>query len=79
MKYNDKSVLESYHVASAYQLTQKEELNIFANLSKENYKKMRDSIIGMVLSTDMAFHFADITKCKARLVARNWFDFLSFL
>jgi hypothetical protein len=40
-------------------------------LSKEAFKKMRDSVVGMVLSTDMAFHIADISKLRGRLVARN--------
>lgn len=71
LRYNDKSILESYHIASAYQLSQKEEYNIFGELSRENFKLIRDSIVGMVLSTDMSFHFADITKCKARLSARK--------
>jgi hypothetical protein len=46
-------------------------LNIFATLTRENYKKVRESIIGMVLATDMAGHFAEIAKLKSRLGARN--------
>lgn len=44
--------------------------NIFVALSKDNYKKMRESIVGIVLSTDMAGHFAEIAKLKSRLGAR---------
>ena len=42
-------------------------LNIFAALSRENLKKIRESIIGMVLATDMAGHFTEINKLKSRL------------
>lgn len=44
--------------------------NIFASVSKDNYRKMRESIIGIVLATDMAGHFAEIAKLKSRLGAR---------
>ena len=47
------------------------DVNIFATLSKENFKKMRESIIGIVLATDMAGHFAEIAKLKSRLGART--------
>lgn len=46
------------------------ELNISAGLTKENFKKMRESIIGMVLATDMSGHFAEIAKFKTRLGSR---------
>lgn len=36
-------------------------------VSKENFKKMRESIIGIVLATDMAGHFSEIAKMNARL------------
>ena len=56
--YNDKAVLENYHVSASFKLMNSDlSLNIFAGLSKENYKKMRESIVGIVLSTDMAGHF----------------------
>ena len=38
-----------------------------SKLSKENFKKMRESIIGIVLATDMAGHFTEISKAKGRL------------
>ena len=46
-------------------------MNIFASLSKENYKRIRESVIGMVLATDMSNHFSDIAKLKSRLGART--------
>ena len=32
LRYNDRSVLEHYHIASAFEIMQKKDMNIFANL-----------------------------------------------
>lgn len=72
--YNDKSVLEAYHVSSSFKLMHSNpQFDIMGSLSRDNYKKMRESIIGIVLATDMAGHFAEISKLKARLGSRNAF------
>lgn len=36
--YNDRSVLENHHVSAAYRLMQEEEMNILANLSKDDWR-----------------------------------------
>jgi hypothetical protein len=59
IKYNDKSVLESHHVAATFAKIQIPELNIFETFSREDYVEIRKQIINMVLSTDMARHFTD--------------------
>lgn len=41
--------------------------NIFENFAKDDFKSIREKIITMVLSTDMATHFADLAKLKGRL------------
>lgn len=38
LRYNDRSVLENYHVASAFELMLKKDQNIFGNLEFEEYK-----------------------------------------
>ena len=38
LRYNDRSVLENYHVASAFELMLKKDQNIFANLEFEEHK-----------------------------------------
>uniref|UniRef100_A0A0K0DHH4 3',5'-cyclic-nucleotide phosphodiesterase n=1 Tax=Angiostrongylus cantonensis TaxID=6313 RepID=A0A0K0DHH4_ANGCA len=57
--YNDHSVLENHHVALAFQLTlqQNSNVNIFGNLSREEFTSMRHSIVEMVLATDISRHF----------------------
>lgn len=55
--YNDKAILESYHVSEAYKLIQKDkDCNLFKNLTTAEKAYMRKRIIGCVLSTDMAAH-----------------------
>ncbi|XP_014810188.1 PREDICTED: calcium/calmodulin-dependent 3',5'-cyclic nucleotide phosphodiesterase 1A isoform X1 [Calidris pugnax] len=58
--YNDRSVLENHHVSAAYRLMQEEEMNILANLTKDDWRELRSLVIEMVLSTDMSGHFQQI-------------------
>ncbi|XP_038645164.1 calcium/calmodulin-dependent 3',5'-cyclic nucleotide phosphodiesterase 1A isoform X2 [Scyliorhinus canicula] len=65
--YNDRSVLENYHVSAAYRLMQEEEMNIMCNLSKDDWRELRSLVIEMVLSTDMSCHFQQIKTMKNML------------
>lgn len=38
MMYNDRSVLENYHISEAFKVMRKEESNIVVNLSREEYR-----------------------------------------
>jgi len=61
--YNDLSVLESHHAALAFKLTHHDDrVNIFKGLDRETYKALRQSIIDMVLATEMTKHFEHLTK-----------------
>jgi len=62
MLYNDKSVLENYHVSRAYQILV--EINPFQAMSKAQFRTMREIVVECVLSTDMALHFQQITTLK---------------
>lgn len=64
IQYNDKSVLENFHVATAFSYMSDPGKNIFSNYSRDSYKDMRNKIIAMVLSTDFSRHFTDLTKFK---------------
>ncbi len=62
------SVLENYHVASAFKVIKSsEEYNIFSDLSKDNYKTMRKRIVESVLATDMTFHAKQFTYLKLKI------------
>jgi len=73
VRYNDKSVLENFHCASAFQVMYEEQNNIFAGLTEAQRKEARESIVAMVLATDMAQHFDLLGKFKSKL-AGNGFD-----
>lgn len=65
--YNDTSVLENFHAFLLFRYSQScPELNIFQNLPDIDYRAMRILIIKLVLATDMAEHFATISKFRVR-------------
>ena len=59
------------HVSEAFKLITNE-YPIFKNFSREDYQKIRERIISMVLSTDMSKHFEKIGKLKGRLAAGDF-------
>eukprot|EP01136_Pigoraptor_vietnamica_P030892 Opistho-1_new@90729 len=75
IRYNDRSVLENHHCASAFHMMKtNESLNIFSNFSKQHFKEIRETIVNLVLATDMAHHFEYVGKFKNKL-SGNGFDF----
>ncbi|EDM08678.1 phosphodiesterase 8A [Rattus norvegicus] len=61
--YNDTAVLESHHAALAFQLTlENDKCNIFKNTDRNDYRTLRQSIIDMVLATEMTKHFEHVNK-----------------
>jgi len=68
VRYNDRSVLESHHVASAFSLTHQSDKDLFVELSREDYRRVREQIIEMVLNTDIAQHFSMLTKFRTKYV-----------
>jgi len=67
-RYNDHAVLENHHVASAFALTMQEDMDLFTHLSQDDYKRIREVIIEMVLSTDIALHFSLLNKFRAKFL-----------
>jgi len=66
--YNDKNVLENYHVSLAFRLIMGEDgnsdINIFETMEVDVFLKCRKLIIEAVLATDMSNHFALIKDIK---------------
>ncbi|XP_028017745.2 high affinity cAMP-specific and IBMX-insensitive 3',5'-cyclic phosphodiesterase 8A isoform X4 [Balaenoptera acutorostrata] len=61
--YNDTAVLERHHAALAFQLTTGDDkCNIFKNMERNDYRTLRQSIIDMVLATEMTKHFEHVNK-----------------
>ncbi|KXS13528.1 HD-domain/PDEase-like protein, partial [Gonapodya prolifera JEL478] len=74
--YNDRSILENHHAASAFAVMSEPQNNFLENLSPADYKTLRATVIDMVLATDLAHHFAILSSFKAKMAARN-FDWRS--
>ncbi|XP_014604755.1 PREDICTED: high affinity cAMP-specific and IBMX-insensitive 3',5'-cyclic phosphodiesterase 8A isoform X1 [Polistes canadensis] len=61
--YNDLSVLESHHAALTFKISLADDkVNIFKNLDRDTYKKLRTDIIDMILATEMTKHFEHLAK-----------------
>merc|ERR550532_662814 len=56
LQYNDRSPLENMHCAKLYSIIAKPEANVFARLSKAEYKEVRKHCIETILHTDMMGH-----------------------
>ena len=66
IRYNDKSVLENYHIANIFKLVKEDKFNIFKPFRPEEYRIMRRRIIEGILATDMKKHQKVIGKIKNR-------------
>lgn len=62
--YNDMSVLESYHVSSAFQILMKPECNFMAGFSKTDWQYVRELVIEMVLATDLQQHAKSVSQFR---------------
>lgn len=71
--YNDRSVLENLHVSSIFELMKNREFNILAGLSDEQRKEVRETMVEMVLATDMGLHGKYVARMKGKLQERASF------
>jgi len=77
--YNDKSVLENYHLSNAFKLLMTEGTTMLDGLSKKQFSTLRAEMIDMVLGTDMNDHFnrvGDFSEFAGKLQERPeaWHD-----
>ncbi|KAJ3340441.1 High affinity cAMP-specific 3',5'-cyclic phosphodiesterase 7A [Gonapodya sp. JEL0774] len=70
--YNDRSILENHHAASAFSVLAEPQNDFLENLSPADYKALRATAIDMVLATDLSHHFAILSSFKAKIAARNF-------
>ena len=54
--WNDISVNENMHAATAFQLLRRPACNFLAGLDADDYRFVRHTVISIVLATDMASH-----------------------
>jgi hypothetical protein len=62
IRYNDISVLEQHHCAIAFKLLLDPQNDIFELLSEAQYWNVRQTIIKMIMSSDISNHFEQISK-----------------
>lgn len=61
--YNDMCVLESHHAALTFKLTlMDDKVNLFKNLDRATYKRVRSIVVDMILATEMTRHFEHLAK-----------------
>ena len=65
--YNDRSILESHHVAASFKLLLSDECNFTRQMGRDAYAELRATVIQLVLGTDMKYHFEHVTKFKTKL------------
>eukprot|EP00899_Mesostigma_viride_P003309 jgi/Mesvir1/1297/Mv03762-RA.2 len=66
LRYNDRTVLENFHVAEAFFLMAEPHLNFLDALSADDYKYVRHVVIELVLASDLKRHFALLESFKKR-------------
>ncbi|XP_052212869.1 high affinity cGMP-specific 3',5'-cyclic phosphodiesterase 9A-like isoform X2 [Dreissena polymorpha] len=67
LRYNDISPLENHHCSIAFEILEKPNCNILANLTKDQYRRVREGMIKCILATDMAKHNEIVNNFKALL------------
>ena len=71
VRYNDISILENMHISETFKLINTySECDIFNDVDKNTYEKMRKKMIFCVLSTDMANHSKHMDFMK-KFIANN--------
>lgn len=72
--YNDRSVLENIHVSSVFELMKNPAFDILASFSDAQRKEIRDTVIEMVLATDMSLHGKYVARIKSRVQEQSNFQ-----
>ncbi|KAL0491216.1 hypothetical protein AKO1_009929 [Acrasis kona] len=65
IRYNDKSILESFHLTSTFKLLKNNSCNVLGDLTEEQYRNVRSLMCDLVLATDLAEHQQSLSAFKA--------------
>ncbi|KAJ3378170.1 hypothetical protein HDU84_007886 [Entophlyctis sp. JEL0112] len=65
--YNDRSILENHHLATAFTLMSRSELDFLGQLPRAEFKQLREAVIEMVLATDLSQHFGLLGAFKNKI------------
>lgn len=73
LRYNDRAVLEHMHVAAAFEMMRTKRCDVLKAVgSTDRYLEARETVIQMVLATDMSHHFDGLEQFKTEVV--GYFD-----
>ena len=64
MIHNDKSPLENMHCSLLYEILKKPDMDIFSGLDDAQWRESRKIILSLILGTDMAHHFDQVSKTQ---------------
>jgi cAMP-specific phosphodiesterase 4 len=67
LMYNDISVLENHHLSTGFKLLRQDGCNIFENLTKDDWQKLRKLCVDIVLATDMSKHMTLLANMKTMI------------
>ncbi|TPX67013.1 hypothetical protein CcCBS67573_g07651 [Chytriomyces confervae] len=65
--YNDKSILENHHLATAFSFMSRTDLDFLGQLPRAEFKNIRETVIEMVLATDLSQHFGLLASFKNKI------------
>jgi cAMP-specific phosphodiesterase 4 len=68
--YNDRAVLENFHLAEAFRVMARAECDVASGLTPGQRREFRETVIRMVLATDMQAHLAVMSEMQASLQRR---------
>jgi 3',5'-cyclic-nucleotide phosphodiesterase len=71
--YNDRSVLENLHVSSIFELMKNPSFDILTNFTAAQRHEIRETMIEMVLATDMGLHGKYVASLKGKMQERATF------
>jgi len=80
LRYNDRSPLENMSACKLFEITSKQDANVFQNFSKSEYKTIRQLCITSILHTDMIAHFGMVkeinllVQMKKEIINENTFN-----
>lgn len=65
-RYNDQAVLEHYHCACTFEILYEDQFNITLGMDEEEFVAFRETVVTMILATDLSKHFDTIGKFKGQ-------------
>lgn len=67
LRYNDRAVLENYHVSESFKMLKTPELNILCGMTQSQISHFRSIVLELVLGTDVSHHFEYLSKFENKM------------